>query len=262
MIRMVRRMPHQPEGHHNHERWLLTYADMITLLAAFFLMLYSMSVMSKGKFQQVAASMRSEFGENKKHSGSGSGSNGVLSDPAYLQYQNALQDLAKYVEQHHLGGDVKVSSDERGVVITLLSDGVLFKSGHAHLRTASLPLLRRIAKVLQPLPNNVLIEGHTDNQPIHTARFPSNWDLSTARAVSVLRYFTGNEGLPDHRFSAAGYADTRPLVPNDTLQHRAENRRVAVVILKTRLQRQADLERQNEIQRVETGNAAAGAPGP
>ncbi len=253
---MIRRMQPAQDGHGNLDRWLLTYADMITLLTAFFLMLYSMSVMSKGKFQQVAAAVRTEFGgkNGKTGASNGSGYNGVLPDPAYVEYQVAMANLAKYVEQHHLGGKVKISSDERGEVITLLSDGVLFKSGQAHLQPAAVPLLMRVASVLKPLPNNVLIEGHTDNKPIHTVLFPSNWELSASRAAAVLRELVYSAGLTPSRFSAAGYADTRPVGPNDTPHERAQNRRVDIVILKTRLQKQADLLRQAELQRVETGS--------
>lgn len=260
MIRMDRRVPVHQEGHHNHERWLLTYADMITLLTAFFLMLYSMSVMNKNKFQEVAASVRSEFGGSQaKGKNAGGGTGKILDDPSFVKYENALADLRKYVEQNRLGKSVSVSSDQRGVVITLLSDGTLFKSGQAVLMSRSIPLLQHVAKVLSPLPNDVLVEGHTDNKPIHTAQFPSNWNLSTSRAVSVLRFFTDKSDLQRNRFSAAGYADTRPLVPNDTPQDRAKNRRVDIVILKTRMQQQADLLRQAEINRVVVNNAGTSA---
>ncbi len=234
---------------------MLTYADMITLLAAFFLMLYSMSVVSKGKFQALALSVRTGLG-GKLPSGNGimTGTPGqrgsALPDKPYRQYQDAMRDLRAFVEQHQLGGSVKTRNDSRGVIITLLSDGMLFERGQSDLRHQGVELLVHVAKVLAPLPNDVEVQGHTCNLPIHSDRFPSNWELSTARAGMVLRYFTQQAGLPERRFMAAGYADTRPLQPNDSEAHRARNRRVEIVILKTDSQRAAESQRLLEQRRI------------
>ncbi len=253
----MRRALTQPEFHNNQERWLLTYADMITLLTAFFLMLYSMSVMSKGKFSAMATSVRSGFGD-ALHRGpsllNGGGAHtrttGDSADGPYQQYQQAMRDLTQYVEQNQWKGQVSTRADERGVIISLLSDNALFPRGQALLRPASLPLLQRVAKVLATAPNNVQIEGHTCDLPIHSAQFPSNWELSSGRAGTVLRYFTEQAGLPNRRFVASGYADTHPLNPNDSEASRARNRRVDIVLLKTEAQREDELRRQAEIRRV------------
>ncbi|HLH79191.1 MAG TPA: flagellar motor protein MotB [Chthonomonas sp.] len=249
MNRTLLRGRGQPEHRENLERWLLTYADMITLLMAFFLMLYSMSVMSRGKFQQMAISVRQGFDGDKAAKGVGVGTD-LAAERTYQQYMQSLQKLRQYVEQHHLEGAIHMSNDRRGIVISVLTDGLLFKSGQATLQPQSLPLLHQIAGLLRVLPNDVVVEGHTDDRPIHTLQFASNWELSAARAGAVVRDLILREGLPIRRFSAAGYADTRPLYPNDTPQHRARNRRVEIVLLRTQQEAEAEMQRQQEIARI------------
>jgi chemotaxis protein MotB len=256
---------HFAETTHNQDRWLLTYADMITLLTAFFLMLYSMSVMSKGKFSQLAISVRTSF------SGSPSGGDRALPDARasvnqlglsayeYRNYTRAMQNLTQYVEQSRLTGSVSTRSDERGLVISLVADNMVFDRGKADIRAAGAPILQQVAQVLKSTPNRVAIEGHTCDLPIHTPQFPSNWELSSARAGTLLRYFTGEIGLPPDRFMAAGYADTRPLVRNDSETNRARNRRVDIVILKTEARREADLALHAEVRRI-TVDGAGEAP--
>lgn len=263
---MPRLKPHT-EGHENLERWLLTYADMITLLTAFFLMLYSMSVMSKGKFNALATSVRSGFGgvtPGGRSILSGGGAHtarpGVVPDLVYEQYQDAMRNLSRYVEQHNLKGKVSTREDERGVVISLVADNMLFGKGSALLDPSHAAVLNRVAQVIKTVPNRIQIEGHTCDLPIRTAQFPSNWELSTARAGAVLRYFTEQRGLPNARFMAAGYAETRPLVPNTSEVNRARNRRVDIVILKTDAQREADLLRRSEVRRITAKKPEEAAP--
>jgi len=241
---------------HNQDRWLLTYADMITLLTAFFLMLYSMSVMSKGKFSQLAISVRGSFagpitagGKVLPNGGTSINQLGV-SAHEYRNYTRAMGNLRRYVEQNNLTGAVSTRSDERGVVISLIADNMLFERGQADIRAKSVPVLTHVAQILKSTSNRVTIEGHTCDLPIHTTQFPSNWELSTDRAGTLLRYFTGEQGLDSHRFMAAGYADTRPLASNDSEANRARNRRVDIVILKTDSQRERDLARRAEIRRI------------
>ena len=243
--------------HGNLERWLLTYADMITLLTAFFLMMYSMSVVSKGKFTQLASSMRSGFSGEQQGGSSilnGEGPRttpvGTLKEQEFKQYQQAMSNLGVFVEQQNLKSKVGVRVDERGLVISLLSDNMLFARGQANLQPASEKLLQQVAQIIQTVPNRVQIEGHTCNLPIRTALFPSNWELSSMRAGSVLRYFTERQSIDRQRFVAAGYADTKPLAANTNETNRARNRRVDIVIMKSEAQREADLIRKGEIQRI------------
>ena len=245
--------------HENAERWLLTYADMITLLVAFFIMLYAMSVMNQAKFQQLAISVRSGFGTsvtggvptifsrggglnstpsiiNSSKSGDSS-SDEFIKDAKLRQDANSLdkayEKVKAYIEKNKLQSQMRVERNERGVVVTVLTDKMLFTSGDTALRPEELSLLNMVGDVLQKATpeNPVRIEGHTDNLPIHTARFPSNWELSTTRATTVLRYFEGR-GIAPLRLEAAGYADQHPLVSNDSEEHRGQNRRVEIVILR------------------------------
>ncbi len=251
-----RRRQHRADTLHNQDRWLLTYADMITLLTAFFLMLYSMSVMSKGKFSQLAVSVRGGF------SGSASGGGKIvpnaggtanklgISAQEYRDYREAMRNLWQFVEQNKLTDSVSTHSDERGVVISLIADNSLFDRGKADLRPESAAVLAHVAETLKATPNHIAIEGHTCDLPIHTAQFPSNWELSSARAGTVLRYFTGEQKLPPGRFMAAGYADTKPLAGNTSEANRARNRRVDIVILKTDAQREIDTAVRSEVRRI------------
>lgn len=253
------------EGEHeNAERWLLTYADMITLLVAFFIMLYSMSVMNQQKFQQLAISVRSGFGGSIttgaptiiNQGGGITGTPSIVSnsgspspaaatpDPTLTAMQHdaqvhidsdrldkAEQVMQAYIHQHKLQHVMQVKRDERGLVVTVMTDKMLFAPGDADLRPAEMGILNKVAHVINTIPNHVRVEGHTDNLPIHTDRFPSNWELSAVRATTVLRYFE-SQSVSAGRLEAAGYADQRPIAPNNTAEGRATNRRVEIVILK------------------------------
>jgi chemotaxis protein MotB len=242
--------------HDNSDRWLLTYADMITLLTAFFLMLYAMSVMSKGKFAQVASSLRSGFNTSANVSppsigvGTRTTQIGILSEGQYKKYQETVSDLSRFVEQQNWKDRVQVKSDNRGVIISLASDALLFERGKAGVRSQANDLLIKVGKIVAAVPNKVQIEGHTCDLPIKTTQFPSNWELSAARASSILRVFSEGQGVESKRFIAAGFAETRPIQPNVSERNRSGNRRVDIVILKSAAQREADLIRNGEIQRI------------
>ena len=249
--------------HDNSDRWLLTYADMITLLTAFFLMMYAMSVMSKGKFAQVASSLRGGFNASANASPSqiGVGTHttqiGILSEGQYKKYEESVQDLSRFVEQQNWKDRVQVKSDNRGTIISLASDALLFERGKAAVRSQASDLLNKVGKIVAAVPNKVQIEGHTCDLPIKTAQFPSNWELSSARAAAILRVFSEGQGVEAKRFIAAGFAETRPIQPNTTERSRAGNRRVDIVILKSAAQREADLIRKGEIQRIMAQPAAS-----
>jgi chemotaxis protein MotB len=248
------RKKHHDEGHENSERWLLTYSDMITLLMAFFIMMYSMSVLNLAKFNQVAFSIRSGFGGMLK------GGDHLLNTPAgdptmvnlnpmgetkstkdssgrdrassgmQKKLRAAEEKISNYLQQHDLDGKVIVSQETRGMVITIVAEGVLFPRGSAELSDTGLGLLGVVTDMITATGNHVMVEGHTCNLPIASSVFPSNWELSAARASRVVRAFI-NRGVSPRRLSAIGYAETRPLVPNDTEEHRVYNRRVNIVLM-------------------------------
>jgi chemotaxis protein MotB len=252
------------------DRWLLTYSDMMTLLIAFFVLVYAMSAVSRGKFDQLATSVRNGFGgptEGSTHILPGGGAHvqhpGITPDmriDSTQAYGQAMRNLRLFVEQHRMGGRVGVRLGGRGTVLSLVSDGMLFGRGQAALSAESGRLLDRIADVIRATPNDVEIEGHTCNLPVHGAQYPSNWELSTARAAAVLRYFTERLDMPASRFSASGYADTRPLKPNDSEANRMRNRRVDIVLVKSRAEEIADALRETELRRVLAPGAAREAP--
>jgi chemotaxis protein MotB len=229
--------------HENAERWLLTYADLITLLMVFFVVLYSMSSADTTKFKAVSAALQQAFnldvlqGAAPTSIGDGSALPAPPADtmistadvPQVAQIQNkvlAAIDGATQVP------DVTVTTDREGVVIRL-SGSYLFDSGRAELKPNSLAVLDAIATVIRPLQNEVRIDGHTDSLPIDSARYATNWELSSARALAVTRYLSETDGVRPGRLIAAGFGEFRPLVPNDTRDGRAQNRRVEIHLLST-----------------------------
>jgi chemotaxis protein MotB len=219
-------------------RWLLTYADMITLLMAFFIMMYSMSVLNLSRFRQVAVSIRSGFGGIKPGQGKW-----ILSPVGPLTKQSdgeslgvpweVIRRLQKVVVDKQLQKSVMLRPDERGLVVSLVTDKVLFTKGEADLSQGSRKTIVAVATALKDIPNGICVEGHTCDLPIESDKFPSNWELSTARAASVVRCLIEQVGIPADRLSAAGYADSKPLVANDSEKDRAINRRVDIIVLKS-----------------------------
>lgn len=233
------------EGSGGHDgggslRWLLTYADMITLLMAFFIMMYSMSVINLSKFHNAAISIRSGFGGMLPgQSQSILFMDGQISyKPSPLKGDNTgvawqiVKPLQNYINQTPAAKrTVKVFVDKRGIVVSLPSDKVVFSPGRADIKSEAYPIMTRIAGVIRSVANEVRVEGHTCSLPTRSALFASNWELSTTRATNVVRYMINEQKIPANRLSAAGYADMRPLGPNDTEQHRRRNRRVDFIIL-------------------------------
>ena len=220
-------------------RWLLTYADIITLLMAFFIMLYSMSVMNLNKFREVAVSIRSGFGGMVEGQGKSIlGASGQFSvNPSVIPGDTpgvplqVVQKIQTLVKEKDLKKVVNLRVDERGLVISLVTDKLLFAKGQAEISPVAKKVIRGIAETIRDIPNEIRIEGHTCNLPVVSDRYPSNWELSTARATMVIRYLIEGVGIPPERLSAAGYADSKPIVPNTCEKNRALNRRVDIVIV-------------------------------
>lgn len=219
-------------------RWLLTYADMITLMLALFIILFAMSSLNRVKFQQfardVAGGFDNEWAINQPPNGGVNGKELLDSNSAIPAIQRELQ---RYVEQNHLQNRVQVRMDHRGLVITLLSDNSYYDSGSADLRPETKKILDEVDVFLRKNDNLIRVEGNTDDVPIATSAYPSNWELSTARAVNVVRYLVENDRLNPTRISAAGYGQYRPRTDNSTPEKRSENRRVDVVLLNANLSR-------------------------
>ncbi|HUI64440.1 MAG TPA: OmpA family protein [Bacteroidota bacterium] len=225
----MKKKPHAG-GHDNSERWLLTYADLITLLLGLFVILYAMSKIDAGKYAEIVNALGGVFGTSK---GIMVGNQGVMESHIPL-IQNEREKIAHELQSAlHLESQklpIAISSNERGITVHIMEE-LLFASGSAEIKTSSMPTLDSLARVLRTLPNDVRVEGHTDNVPINTSLYPSNWHLSVARAVSIAYYLIQEHSLKPEKVAAVGYAEYQPLVPNDSDEHRAQNRRVDIVIL-------------------------------
>lgn len=244
MIRKRRRPA--DSGKQSHERWLLTYADMITLLMVFFIVLYALSTINAKKFEAVAISLSRAMG----------GGQSVLSQPGAslaqgisgsslvkdieIREMEEINDLERirrelqgFIDQNGLNGKVTVNMEERGVVLSF-QDVALFPLGSAEISPGARELIGKLGKILMSSQHYIRVEGHTDDLPINTREFPSNWELSVARSTRVVQELIRGIGFPPQRLSATGYGEFRPRVENDTVEHRQQNRRVDIVILKSR----------------------------
>ena len=215
------------------ERWLVSYADFITLLFAFFTTMYAISHVEVGKLEKFEGSMRSAF----KATGDIPNSpviGGIRPlSPSDLEIE---KEIKLSLKEFATIQEVTVSRGERGVIVSL-GDALLFESASASIREEAIAVLSSIASVIKTINNEVVIEGYTDNIPIKNSKYPSNWELSTARAVSVLMYFLDRHHMNPSRFSASGYGEYRSIASNTTPEGRAKNRRVDIIFVskKTRM---------------------------
>jgi len=231
------------EEHENHERWLVSYADFITLLFAFFVVMYSISSVNEGKFRTVSESIKAALhpivstpsttlpftiGQNRALT-----VNPAIEgakEPAVRRLRQIMRSLKN--ETHFEIIELKELTN--GDIVLTLPDTVLFRSGESTLRPEARPFIQAISEVLIELDRHIRVEGHTDNVPITTAQFPSNWELSATRAVTVVRVLSEQYGVQGDHLTAVGHADSRPLADNLTPENRAKNRRVEIVVQERR----------------------------
>ena len=251
---MARKKKH--EEHENHERWLVSYADFITLLFAFFVVMYSISQVNEGKYRVLSDSLVNAFQNQPKSNipvptGTNSGASYNRAGQAPIsqaiplkkidpvleakrkkqesKMKGIAKDILTVLEPLVKGGQVRVTQSARGVAIEI-NASILFEPGMAMLQGDSSKALTVLAKVLAGEENNIQVEGYSDNSPIKTPLYPSNWELSSARASSVVRLFV-EHGVNPERLVAIGYGENKPVDSNDTADGRARNRRVTVMIL-------------------------------
>jgi len=229
---MSKRPVEEPEKDRS-ERWLLTYADLITLLLIFFCVLYSMSSISSKKFDALAQSLSIVFGGSGKSGVLDAGRSIIPGDKIYKQHlemQNTEERIKRMIAQLGLEGKITATRQDRGLVVSL-KDTLLFNRGEADLTSQARDIINKVAQIVKNIPNAIRVEGHTDTDPIHNTKFYSNWELSTARATNVLQYMMRSSGIPPDRLSAAGYGEYKPIASNDSERNKALNRRVDIVIL-------------------------------
>lgn len=243
------------EEHENLERWLVSYADFITLLFATFVVLYALSQLDLAKFKLLKISIQDAFSNTLIQGKSGEKDllpakgdklleDSKRGDDVHIlppiapnlepkQMEKVKQEMEKSIEKGELKG-VDVKMEARGLVVSLM-DSVFFDSGAATIKQGSRKTIDKVAFMIKKnFPTNqISIEGHTDNQPSNSTMYPSNWELSSARASSVVRYLINSFKMPKKNFLAVGYADIKPIALNDTEESRQKNRRVEIVILNT-----------------------------
>lgn len=224
--------------------WMATFADLSTLLLTFFVLLLSFSNMDVVQFREMLGSVRDAFGVQKKIQGS---VEAISSSPVEISVQQndgageapphtktvdlngaMKEQIEEYVEEAEMQDDVEVELTPRGVVLRV-KEGALYQSGSADLDAKSKELLDKIADMQKQFSDSMQIEGHTDNIPIKSRQYPSNWELSTARAITALQYLKDEKGISADKMGVAGYADSKPVDTNDTEDGRNRNRRVEFV---------------------------------
>jgi chemotaxis protein MotB len=231
---------HKHEEHENHERWLVSYADFITLLFAFFVVMYSISSVNVGKYRTVSESIKAALNPIVSPPSSPtplalSASKAALTAPDSPGSKEVairkLRNLVKGIKASPQLAMVRISEKVNGDIVITIPDQLLFNSGEAAVRPEALRFLEGLGTAIIELNRHTRIEGHTDNVPIRTAQFPSNWELSSTRAVMVVRVLSELYGVPADHLAAVGHAETRPVTANADAEQRAKNRRVEVVIL-------------------------------
>ena len=266
---MARRKKRNIEEPENHERWLVSYADFITLLFAFFVVMYSISSVNDGKYRVLAESLEAAFTHVNKNNDpiQVGGPLTVIEpikneNPAAATKENWDQNLSDEIKEERQR--LKLISEQFNEILEPYIDkkliavkghdfwlelemksGMLFASGEADLAEKALPVLKKIAEIIRHLRNSIHIEGHTDNIPIDTIEFPSNWDLSSARASSVVREFE-KAGIDPGRLAAIGYGEFHPIADNKLEAGRFKNRRVVLVLISQALDRYAGKDSERE----------------
>lgn len=251
------------EEHENHERWMVTYADMLTLLLVLFIVLYAISQVNTSKFSELKSSLASAFKAGQPSVLSG-GSGIVGGDAAAAQQvdpnlpvfspiqphakptpdqdrQAAQHEVDEFKEieaaikaslhKHGLDGNAEFSIDERGLVVTVVTNELVFSGNSAVLEHEGAVILNAVLPPLRRIGNQIQVDGHTNQQNVSTAPYPSGWELSSARASSVVRYLVTHGPITAGRLSAAGFSDQRPLVPASDPRSITRNRRVDIVVL-------------------------------
>ncbi len=237
--------------------WMDTYGDMVTLLLTFFVMLFSMSNLDAAKFRQAALSIQGALGI--KYQGPTISNELNVTDYPEESIEDIdailgeIEDMEKiytqmkeYIEINRLGNYIEISKEQPGVLIRF-KDNILFDSGKADIKDDSKQILSYIVDILNEFNKDIRVEGHTDNVPINNFMFPSNWELSTQRAVNVIKYFIEEKTISPLKLSAVGYGEYHPISDNSTIAGRQANRRVDIVILKTNVEEEISVKEEEDL---------------
>ncbi|ADH98788.1 flagellar motor protein MotS [Salisediminibacterium selenitireducens] len=245
---MNRKKKQGPKG---APKWMVTFSDLMTLILVFFILLFSMSVVDANRFEAIAESFQEraifDFYPSLIPFENPAEDRDVRDDPfdadvdpfeSHMemdevemseQLDDLLEEVNEFIEDNDLTENISATRDDRGVVL-VLQEQALFETARAEILPQAEPFLEKVGTLVTTVPNMVKVEGHTDSRPINTVQFPSNWELSGARASSVIRFILSNFDVDERRFLAVGYGETRPVAPNTTPDNLQQNRRVVIVI--------------------------------
>lgn len=248
----------QKKSNSGAPKWMVTFSDMVTLILVFFILLFSISQVDSIKFEAISDSFRNRMifdfypspvmmehpSESPIHHRDGDDSDNfelpkqksTIEDDSL---ESLMRDINQFLDERKLNDVISASRTDQGVVL-VLQEKILFNSGEAEVLDTAKPFLGKVGTLLGELPNYVKVEGHTDSLPISNFRYPSNWELSGARASSVIRYLTKEIDLVDDRFVAVGYAHTKPTVPNSNHTNLSKNRRVEIIVLEDNTMRELE----------------------
>lgn len=236
--------------------WMVTYSDLVTLLLTFFILLFSMATLDKQKFMEVAKSLRSSF----SHTSNGEmfdvnkgkdliaimeNNNGYEKEPkegdstegemekSKSTMEDVKKELEKTIKEEKISDNVKLLETVDRVILRIDSI-ILFDSGHADIKKSGLGVLGKIGQMLKKLDNDIIVEGHTDNIPIHNSQYPSNWELSAKRSINVVLFLTKHSEIPSQQLTSNANGEFKPILPNNSEINRAKNRRIDIVIIKNK----------------------------
>lgn len=221
----------------NTNGWMDTYADTITLLLTFFILLYSISAVDSEKLKELAEALQfSLTGKQSVKQLESLDDIKVDIEKESNKYEDLAKKLNEIIDKNSLTEVIKIREEDRGIVLQV-DESILFDPGKAEIKESSIDILNTISKIIEETDNDIVAEGHTDNVPINTAKYKSNWELSTARAMNIVKYFIENKNINPVRLSVKGYGEYNPIAPNDTPENRSKNRRVDILVVEQKVKK-------------------------
>lgn len=221
----------------NTNAWMDTYADTITLLLTFFILLYSISAVDSQKLKELSEALQFSLrGSESVKEIESLDEIKVDVNEENNKYEDLSKKLNQIIQENSLAEVVKIREEDRGIVLQL-DESILFDPGNANIKESSIHILDTISKIIEDTDNEIVAEGHTDNIPINNEKYKSNWELSTARSVNIVKYLIENKNINPARISVKGYGEYNPIAPNDTPENRTQNRRVDILVVEQKIKK-------------------------
>lgn len=221
----------------NTNGWMDTYADTITLLLTFFILLYSISAVDSEKLQELSEALQfSLTGKQSVKQLESLDDIKVDIEKESNKYEDLAKKLNEIIDKNSLTEVIKIREEDRGIVLQV-DESILFDPGKAEIKESSFDILDTISKIIEETDNDIIAEGHTDNVPINNEKYKSNWELSTDRALNIVKYFIENKKINPVRLSVKGYGEYNPIAPNDTPENRSKNRRVDILVVEQKVKK-------------------------